>query len=306
MWMKVLTPTAPQASVSALSAYDSLGAKVVNSRAVTSSTLQVERVTLASTDGLQIPVVLLCPARTDASKKCPVVMTVQTFGISQQLKKQSDELALLLAAGKAVCLCDVRGAGEGRSGSSRGRNSSATSISSSLLMLGDPQVAGQLRDLRCVWSWLRSRPEIDREHMHVWGDSRWPTVAAEADRVVPRDDDASVPPAAEPAACVLALLLSLYEDSVHELRLSGSINNFSSALEPTQVRVPHDCVLPGMLRAGDIEELIVQAAERLPVRCEAFVDGRNRPMSQAALAEYAAQLKRLSPSGNQLNLTFSQ
>ncbi len=202
-----------------------------------------------------------------------------------------------------MCLCDVRGTGTGHSGQGRGRTSAATSISSNLLMLGDPLVAGQLRDLRAVWSWLGKQPRVDPENIQVWGDSRWPTITAETDRVVPRDDDASVPPAAEPTAGLLALLLSLYEDSVHSLCLSGCNHNFSSALEPVQVRVPHDCVLPGMFRAGDIEELIVQAAERLPVCCDSLVDGRNRLMSQAELADYESQLKRLGPSAAQLQLT---
>lgn len=307
LWLQALTQMRPQqAAPAAPSLSSSAQPTVVNSRIVASATLHVERVNLSSEDGLQIPVVLLSTARIDASKKCPVVLTVQTYGLTQQLKNQSRELALLLAAGKAVCLCDVRGTGHGHNGQGRGRTSAATSISSSLLMLGDPMVAGQLRDLRAVWTWLGKRPEINTESMHVWGDSRCPALTAETDRVVPRDDDASVPPAAEPTAGLLALLLSLYEDSVHSLCLSGCINNFSSALEPAQVRLSHDCVLPGMFRTGDIEELIVQAAERLPVRCESLVDGRNRLMSQAELAEYESQLKRLCPGAAQLHLTVSR
>lgn len=306
LWLQVLTQMKPQPAATSSSLSSSAQPTIVNSRVVASSTLHVERVNLSSGDGLQIPVVLLWPARADASKKCPVVLTVQTYGLTQQLKNHSRELSLLLAAGKAVCLCDVRGTGTSHNGQGRGRTSAATSISSSLLMLGDPLVSGQLRDLRAVWGWLGNRPEIDTESMHVWGDSRGPALTAETDRVVPRDDDVSVPPAAEPTAGLLALLLSLYEDSVHSLCLTGSITNFTSALEPVQVRLPHDCVLPGMFRAGNIEELIVQAAERLPVRCEGFVDGRNRLISQAELAEYESQLKRFCPSAAQLHLTVSR
>ncbi len=51
--------------------------------------------------------------------------------------------------------------------------------------------------------------------------------------------------------------------------------------------------------------LIVQAAERLPVRCESLVDGRNRSLSKDALKEYPSQLKRLCPTDAQLTLTVS-
>ena len=304
LWMQVLAPVESPPVAQSTSIANSADPTAVVRRTVAASTLRVESVTLSSEDGLKIPLVLLWPKQADASKKQPVVLAIRTSGRVKQLRQQSSELARLIAAGHAVCLCDVRGSGDGQA--ARGRTSAATSLSSSLLMLGDPLVAGQLRDLRSVWAWLRSQPEIDARRMQVWGDSRSATVTAEADRVVPRDDDTLVPPAAEPAACLLALLLSLVEDSVQSLCLSGGLSNFRSALAPIQIRLPHDSVLPGLFRAGDIEELIVQAAERLPVRCESFVDGRNLSLSQSALDEYGAQLKRLCPSDAQLKLTISQ
>ena len=299
LWKKVLSAAGPS-NIPQLSTETTL----VQRHTVSASTLRVESVTLSSEDGLKIPLVLLWPKQADASKKLPMVLAIRTSGRVLQLRQQAPELARLLAAGHAVCMCDLRGTNDGQAG--RGRSSAATSLSSSLLMLGDPLVAGQLRDLRTVWGWLRSQTEIDAQRMQVWGDSRAATVTAETDRVVPRDDDALVPPAAEPAACLLALLLSLYEDSVQSLCLSGGLSNFRSALGPTQIRLPHDCVIPGMFRAGDIEELIVQAAERVPVRCESFVDGHNRSMTQPALDEYESQLKRLCSSDSQLNLTIKQ
>ena len=299
LWLQVLTPAGPS-NVPQLSTETT----PVQRRTVSASTVRVESVTLSSEDGLKIPLVLLWPKQADTSKKLPMVLAIRTSGRVQQLRQQAPEIAGLLAAGHAVCICEVRGTSAGQAG--RGRTSAATSLSSNLLMLGDPLVAGQLRDLRTVWTWLRTQPEIDAQRMQVWGDSRSTTVTAETDRVVPRDDDALVPPAVEPAACLLALLVSLYEDSVQSLCLSGGLSNFRSALGPTQIRLPHDCVLPGIFRAGDIEELIVQAAERMPVRCESFVDGRNRSMTPKALEEYAAQLKSLRSSDSQLNLTISQ
>ena len=169
--------------------------------------LRVERATLSSEEAIEIPTVLLLPAEPNkdrspkdkpkqvAAQKWPVVLYVQTFGTSHQLKSQSSELAQLLASGQAVCLCDVRGTGASRSDPGRGRTSASTSISASLLMHSDPLLAGQLRDLRTVWSWLREQPEIDPQRMNVWADSRSQTVSEDADRIVPRDDDSAVPPA---------------------------------------------------------------------------------------------------------------
>ncbi len=328
LWMQLLEP----ASVTRAASSENLGVRaevaktpqvtarepavpepaVIESTMIESTMLRVERVTLGTAEAIQIPTVLLLPAESntelskrDAALKWPVVLYVQTLGTSQQLKSQSRELAQLLASGHAVCLCDGRGTGASRSDPGRGRSSASTSISSSLLMHGDPLIAGQLRDLRTVWSWLRQRADIDLGQMKVWGDSRCPAVAQDAERVVPRDDDNALPPAAEPAACMLALLLSLFEDSVHSLCLSGGLSNFSSALKPVQVRLPHDCIVPGFFRAGDIDELVVQAAERMPVRLECPVDGHNQLMSPAAMDNYHTHLQRLTPHASELKLTIS-
>ena len=72
-----------------------------------------------------------------------------------------------------------------------------------------------------------------------------------------------------------------------------------------QIRLPHDCVLPGLFLAGDIEELIVQAAERMPVRLERPVDGYNKLLSPDALDNYHAKLQSLSPNASQLRLILT-
>ncbi len=76
------------------------------------STLRVERVTLGTAEAIQIPTVLLLPAKSntelskrDAALKWPVVLYVQTLGTSHQLKSQSRELAQLLASGmQSACV----------------------------------------------------------------------------------------------------------------------------------------------------------------------------------------------------------
>ncbi len=298
MWSNVLGvkdtnhPSSTQSQSSGTSAVSR--SAVTASPAIVTEKLRMECFSSNTEDGMHVPIVLLRSVNSEASQRLPVVLIVQTVGTATYMRTHAIELAHLVRAGHAVCMCDMRGTGDSRSASNRGRTSSATSISSSLLMLGDPLIAGQLRDLRLVWAWLKSRSDVDATKIQVWGDSRGPTLSDATDRVVPRDDDSIVPRSAEPAACLLALLLSLYEDGIHSLCLSGGLTNFRSALEPMQVRLPHDCVVPGLLRTGDIEELMVQAAQRLPLRGESLVDGHNRLVSPAKMAEYQSQLNDMA------------
>ena len=80
-------------------------------------------------------------------------------------------IATFLKGGVAVCLPDVRGTGETRSGASADWKSSRASLSQSNLMLGQPVLGAQLRDLRTVISQLRTFDAIDAKRIAVWGDS---------------------------------------------------------------------------------------------------------------------------------------
>jgi hypothetical protein len=116
-------------------------------------------------------------------------------------------------AGNSLCFADLRGTGECEMDRDRSRNSSVTGLLPDLLMLGEPLLAGQLRDLRRVLQGIKQRPEVGPQPIKIWRDSRGPRVAA-ARSAVPRDDDSVIPVSVEPAGCLLALLLSLYDDSM--------------------------------------------------------------------------------------------
>ncbi len=251
--------------------------------------LRCENVMLSLDFGIQIPVIFLRHVDTSAAK-VPVVLISTHAGKNLALADKSREYAKLLAEGFAICIPDVRGTEDSRVSTSRGRSSSATSNSSSLLMLGDPLLAGQLRDLRVVFNWLKNRPDVDSRQIALWGDSRSPTATEGQSRAMPRDDDSALPPSVEPAGCLLALLLSLFESDINAMCLSGGLTSFASAMEPQQVRLPHDCVVPGLFAAGDIEDLVSQAAQRIPVRIEGWVDGWNVPLTPDRLREYQSQL----------------
>lgn len=255
--------------------------------------VRAERVLLRTDPGIRVPLVFLRPPKIDLDQRLPTVVMVSHLGKQNLLDRNAAEIAKLLNAGSAVCIADLRGTGESQRDPARGRSSASTSLSSSLLMLGDPLVAGQLRDARAVVQWLRTRSDVDGQQMSIWGESRSATATADQPRVAPRDDDAALPPSVEPAGCVTALLLVLFEDSMQSICLSGGLTGFASAVQPAQVRIPHDCVVPGLLTAGDIEELVAEAAERMPVRIDGLVDGANIALSAQEVDQYLERIERM-------------
>src|SRR5262249_2567937 len=122
-----------------------------------------------------VPVLLLLPPSSSSGgvkKQPPVVVAICQSGKTELLHQRAKEVAALLEGGVAVCLLDVRGTGESAVlGKARGRNSLATTLSSTQLMLGETMVGAQLRDLRAVLAWLRGRADVDGKRMAVWGDS---------------------------------------------------------------------------------------------------------------------------------------
>ena len=119
--------------------------------------IRVYRHVLESSPGIKVPLVILTPH--NKKKDCltrPVVVCVSQAGKAEFLKNRADVVAKFLAAGYAVCIPDLRGTGETRPGTYRGRRSYATGLSSTELMLGGTMVGKRLKDLRSVLALLRS------------------------------------------------------------------------------------------------------------------------------------------------------
>src|SRR5262249_22209652 len=100
------------------------------------------------------------------------------------LKERADDLARLLEGGVAVALPDLRGTGGTRPGDGRGRNSSATALASSELMLGRTLLGARLRDLRSVLAHRRGRADLDPGRAAGRTSTRggWPCGATRAPR----------------------------------------------------------------------------------------------------------------------------
>ena len=108
----------------------------------------VEKVELEVEPGVVVPLLLLSAGKTDAST--PIVIGLCHEGKAAAFSSTiAVEIADLLSEGVVVCLPDLRGTGETRAGDGRGRRSSATSLSSSELMLGQTLLGRQAACATC-------------------------------------------------------------------------------------------------------------------------------------------------------------
>lgn len=238
----------------------------------------VERIHLSTEPGIVVPVVLLLP-QVEAGKKSPLVMGVAQQGKQAFLRERAEEIAKLLSHGVAVALPDVRGTGESSPGDDRDRRSAATSISATHWMLGETLLLRRLIDLRLVKRHLLARPELDKNRIAIWGDSFAKVNPPETKLEVPYTA-ANRPALAEPLGGLLALTLPLYENDLRAIAIRGGLSDYASLLDGPCCYVPHDAIVPSVLREDDLVDLAFFAAPR-PILLEGLVDGQNRRISQA-------------------------
>jgi hypothetical protein len=241
-----------------------------------------ERFTLQVEPNVVVPVFLWIPPELKSVRRSLVVCVCQE-GKAEFVKARAEALAVLYEGGATLCLVDVRGTGETRPGAGRGRQTAATSISSSELMLGQTLIGSRLRDLRTVLRYLRARTNIGADRIALWGDSLAPVNPADRDLTVPLDADKQ-PNIAEPLGGLLALFGALYEEDVKAVYVRGGLASYQSVLGSQFVNIPHDVIVPGALTAGDLCDVAAALAPR-SVRLEGLVDGLNRRVKGDALAK---------------------
>ncbi len=244
------------------------------SRQVNAAGVRIEAVVLGNSSGGRVPVLLMRP--TQMIDQQPVIVALCSQGKARLLKEGSQDIAELLERGAAVCLVDPRGIGETRLGDSHGRRSSATSTSSTALMLGQPLLGQQLRDVRLVLTWLRQQPDLKGRRFSLWGESLTPPNSDSALFRQPRDDDAALPAPSEPQAPLVALLTGLFEDDVSMIYTVGGLTSWRSLLADYLVLTAHDSLVPGVLTIADLDDLIEPFRSDRRVIIEAAVDGWNR------------------------------
>jgi len=247
----------------------------------------VEKIRLGMSPRLVVPVVWLRPR---ASEKVACVLGVAQQGKQAFLAERSEEIAELLDAGLGVCLADVRGTGETSLDDSHGLNSRFITEAECERMLGGSMLAEQLRDLRAVMAYLRTRDDVARGEIALWGDSFASLnppgfEPGEHDRrKVDHDHWPNAPygPSwAEPLGQMLVLLGALFDDDVRAVLVRRGLVSFLSLYDFAFFRVPSDVMVQDALRAGDIADLAASA--ECPVRFEGSVDACNRAVDQGAV-----------------------
>lgn len=248
----------------------------------------VEALAIESENGITLPVLLLKPVKPAA--RAPAVLAIVAGGKGRFLSERGEEVMSLLGNGIAVCLPDLRGIGELADTQSRGPD--AMSLAASEFMLGDTLLGARLKDARTVFRYLASRPDIDPAHIALWGESLAEMNADDFafDQSYQQTPGAFVQHQAEPMGALLALLTGLYEDHVAAVAARGGLVSFVSVLEDRFSHVPQDVIVPGILEAADIPDIVAAQSAR-PVLLEGFVDGRNVLAGNARLqSEFAAAL----------------
>jgi cephalosporin-C deacetylase-like acetyl esterase len=234
---------------------------------------EVEGAVLEIEGGIPVPMMILRPK---TAAPAPLVIAVAQGGKSRFLANRAPELARLIAAGIAVCLPDVRGTGETSPSEDRNRDGGAPhGLAQREFDLAGNLLGARLQDLRTVLAYLRTRKEFDRERMGVWGDSFAPANSPEL-RMDELEYEVSplIQHRSEPLGALLAVLIGLYENDVRAIAGRGGLSSYLSVLESPFTYTPMDVVLWGILKAGDIEDLVGALAPR-PVLYADAVNGRN-------------------------------
>lgn len=232
----------------------------------------VERIALQFDHGIVVPLLLMQSADKKSAPR-PVVVAFSREGKEKLLAARSAEIAALLEGGAAVCLPDLQGTGETRSGGYAGPGSRATTLSCRDQVLGQTLIGSRLKDLRTVLAHLRTRKDLG-EGFAVWGESLAEVNPADRSEAYPlRVNNPNV--TAEPTAGMLAMLCGLFEDDVTAVYARGTFPSFRSMLQSQFLYVPHDAVVPGALEVGDVADVAAALAPR-PLRIDDPVDGLNR------------------------------
>jgi hypothetical protein len=147
-------------------------------------------------------------------------------------------------------------------------------------MLGQTVLGGQLRDLRAVLRHVQRRGDAGPREIMVLGDAGGEAHAAGVPFAYPRRID-NRPAECQPAGALLALLLGLFEDDTKVIRAEGGLLSCRAILASPFVQVPHDCIIPGLLRESDLPDLVGALAPR-NVHLSRLVDGRGRLAPRSA------------------------
>lgn len=257
-------------------------AEVISRENTISENISITKVLLNTEKEHHLPLLLLTANIKTPSNKFAIM--ISQGGKKSLLENRSPQIAALLQEGVTVCLPDIRGTGECKTGTSRGRSSGATSLSSSLMMTGDLRITGQLRDLQSVFAWLKKESSHASPQFLLWGDSPSNTVPHNTNFNLPRDDDSIFPMQPEPLGGLLTLLTALFNDDVKAIIIKGGLASYASILNHHLVQIPHETLIPGIFNMGDIA-LLIHALGSRTIFLDQLVDGLNREVAGTKLEQ---------------------
>ncbi|GIW79153.1 MAG: hypothetical protein KatS3mg105_0960 [Gemmatales bacterium] len=267
-------------------------------------TLEINRYVLEVEPDIVVPVILMTGKEFRRARTKRIVVAVAQEGKEKFAAERSEDLARLVEAGWCVCLPDVRGTGETKAGTSRGRTSSDGNRSVNMLMFGETILGQRLRDLRSVLLFLRKEFGNDAK-ISLWGDSFAPTNSANTNFKVPHGV-AGQPKQSEPLGGLLALLGALFDGKIEAVVVRGGLSSYESVLSSYRVLIPHDVVVPEVLTAGDLCD-VAGALAPTPVRLESLVDGLNRLLDvEQTQSAYAPAISSYQKAGAKGSLVFAE
>jgi hypothetical protein len=228
---------------------------------------------LETDSGISIPLLLLKPKATGRTR-LPVVMAIAQQGNLNFLSQRGDEIARLLSGGAAVCLMEPRGSGE--TAPSARRDANVMMLAAVEQMLGDTLLGARVKDARTAFRYLSQRVDIDPQRVALWGDSFAVANPRDVLDLSPGQvQGAKAPQQAEPLGQLAVLLTALYEENIRAVATRRGLISFLSVLRDRFCYVPRDVIVPGILEAGDVADVVGALAPR-SVLLEGLVDGRNR------------------------------
>lgn len=264
------------------------------------SGVHVERLALETAPGITVPLLLLTPRRSGDALS-PVVVAVAQAGKEGFVRQRPREIASLLSRGIAVCLPDLRGTGESRASDDRARQSEATDLSATELMLGGTMLGAQVGDLRAVVQYIRGRSDIHANRIALWGDSFAEPNATETNFEIPHGVDGR-PHQSEPMGGLAALLTALYDDDIAAVYVHQGLLSYEAVLASPLVYVPHDAVVPGALAAGDLAGVAAALAPRPLCLCGLVDQFNRRAANDQIQTAYAAATHAYEHAGHKARL----
>jgi dienelactone hydrolase len=241
----------------------------------------VEGITIAVESDVVVPLLLFRPAIKVGRPS--TVVAIAEGGKELFLLNRSQQIENLLKRGVAVCIPDVRGAGETSPDLRRDPENDENVQAVNEEMLGETLVGRRLKDLRSVLAYLGQRPDIDGTRLALWGESLMPLNGPLVlDELPLWQVGPQIQQQGEPLGGLLAVLGALYSPNVRAVAVRNGLTGFASILDTAFDYVPADVTVPGFLEVGDLAD-VEAALSPTPMLLEDLIDAQDRLVGEPVL-----------------------